>query len=43
MLACQSALKSVSYSLVLSKIFEILDNVVLSNDDIDLDFYKLWY
>ena len=43
MLACQSALKSVSYSPVLSKIFEILDNVVLSNDDIDLDFYKLWY
>ena len=36
--ACLSALKFVPDWLGLSKIPEILDNVIFSNDDIDLDY-----
>ena len=36
--ACLSALKFVPDWFVTSKMLEILDNVVLSNDDIDLDY-----
>ena len=36
--ACLLALKFVPDQFVLSKMFQILDNVIFSNDDIDLDY-----
>ena len=40
--ACLSALKLVPDWLVISKMLETLDNVVISNDDIDLDYIDLY-